>query len=247
MKKLLLLLILISLFYACGTPVLSRDCEYLINTGCQNGQICNENYKCVHPCEMGICGNETCVKEPEINGEAQYHCECADNMKKKVECCQEEEYCSSLGVYYTEIDKTSDYYCYISKGCFELPSPCNKSTDCAGYSEYVDNEIMGFGVCNPNHECQLRCENDNDCIGENEYCHKTEKTCYIAPFCIEYFSPVEQSCVEYCQSDDDCPEPVSKCNKSTGHCVLPCTADEECTNFKFSGGSNCNAEKGFCD
>lgn len=256
MKRLLLLYIF--LFYSCletGVPVAHQECSSPVD--CQNGQICNENYKCVHPCDAGMCGDGVCVKDPEINGEVQYHCECAENMKRKTMCCQKEEYCSDLGVYYTKADIVPDYYCYISIGCFELPSPCNKSAECVGYSEYVNDEIMGFGVCNQNHECQLRCENDNDCIGENEYCHKTEKTCYYGRHLSScdggYFSAVEQKCVDFCINDDECIEPLTRCNNLTGSpdtanwCVLPCTTDEECTNFKFSGGSHCNTEKGFCD
>lgn len=247
----ILLLFGLFLFYGClesGTSVAHRECSSVVE--CKNGLACDTSV-CVHPCEIEkYCGDGVCVKDPEINGKAQYHCECAENMKKKVECCQEKEYCSNLGVYYTEIDKDPNYYCYISIGCFELPSYCYESSDCTGYTEYVNNEIMGFGVCNPNHECQLRCENDNDCIGENEYCHKTEKTCYFGidlyPCDGGYFSAVEQKCIDYCTNDEQCSEPISKCDNSRGNCVLPCTTDEECTNFKFSGGPLCDIGRGHC-
>ncbi len=276
MKKILLLILLFSIFYSCkgahceGESCKIPECDFYDNINeCSNGQVCNENRKCVHPCEIErYCGDGACVKDPELNGKAQYHCECAENMKKKIKCCQEEEYCSyDVSVHYIKADIVSDYSCYISIGCFELPSYCYESSDCSGYAEYVNNEIMEFGVCNHDYKCQLRCENDDDCVGILEYCHKTEKTCYhhgnLNP-CYKdnpdytyscesnncYFLGATQDCTDYCQSDDECPEPVTKCSNKdglkNGYCVLPCSTNNECQNYKWSGGRYCDVKQGYC-
>ncbi len=261
MKKLLFLMLIISIFYGCEerTPVFHVECEYTMNIGCENGLFCNNNGKCVHPCKIErYCGDGVCVKDPELNGEAQYHCECAENMEFRAMYCPENTSCQESHLYheYYHGERNFDPINLMNNlipGCFKMES-CNDSKYCAQFisknNPVSETEMNYFGVCNPNHECQLRCENDNDCIGENEYCHKTEKTCYMRIHLSScnngYFSAVEQKCVDYCNSDEQCPEPVSKCNNSTGNCVLSCTTDEECTNFKFSGGQLCDIGRGHC-
>ncbi len=271
MKKLLFLISIMLLFSGCGTHCVGENCEApeceAYSKPCEDGSVCSSG-NCVHPCDVDMCADGTCIKDPKINGKVKYHCECAENMQLHVLCCPPETSCEfNSGKYCSEHYNETDLMRNISKACYIMES-CNNSRYCVDFvskeEPYTGTEMNYFGVCNPNHECQLRCENDNDCIGENEYCHKTEKTCYEygnyaicygglpqmydmvceSEFC--YFLAATQECVDYCTDDEQCPEPVSKCDNSIGNCVLPCTTDEECKNFKFSGGPLCDIGRGHC-
>ncbi len=255
-------------FYNCGHCVgnscIFYECEENGLKKCEDGLVC-VNHNCVHPCKtFQSCREGNCIEDPEINGVAQYHCECEENTERIYKCCNDYSYFSSPDSCYnligfTEIEESteSSFKCYYSIGCY-YKEPCNDSDFCRKYISYentfIDGKLNHFGLCDKNNQCQLRCENDIDCIGEDEYCSKEDKMCYkkenYSPCdSTSYFLSVTQECVEYCKDDSDCPEPVNKCNVKLGFpsvCMLACTEHEDCLNYKWSSGNLCDKNYGYC-
>ncbi len=130
-----------------------------------------------------------------------------------------------------------DYICHSQQ-----EKQCSSSLECYN--------LLTFNCDSITKTCGFGCYDDNDCFAKDEFCDKTNYACYpVSIFTCEngqYFSAVEQKCVAKCSQDSVCPYLTAHCNEVTGVCVSNCTTNEDCTGFKWSGGSVCNSN-GFCE
>jgi hypothetical protein len=131
---------------------------------------------------------------------------------------------------------------WITTGCYQSEE-CTDSLYCLQFA-HVKMCNSHSGYCGP------QCYADTSCLANDEFCDVESGVCIsTTAFTCEngqYFSAVEQKCVAKCSQNSDCLEPVAHCNEVTGVCVSNCTTNEDCTGFKWSGGSVCNSN-GFCE
>ncbi len=211
----------------------------LIFTVIFNIYSCGENGDCC----IITCEKDTDCKENEI---CNYYSMCELNPCLSMNC----------GEGICELDELSTAYCKCNEGFYlkdknQLTETCIAMPECHSSEEcwIDDNNGVVLHSCVTGNICSGLCNNDNDCIGENEYCliSETERICYPVSECVEsqYFSFATYICESKgCDSSSsECPEGFVYENRE---CVKTCSSDEDCLNYKWANGDICNSQTLTC-